>query len=81
MSRDPSPNQRVLANLIALNAINNARAPAIQPPTLLEALGEAINAKVSDLALLAAAGRTTDEQYRDGVAQLSRWRSTWIANR
>lgn len=81
MSPGLTNNQRVLAALIARNAIDKARAPVVQLPTLLEALGEAITAKAYDVALLAAAGETTDERHREGLAQLERWRSVWTANR
>ncbi|PTT81585.1 hypothetical protein DBR42_17915 [Pelomonas sp. HMWF004] len=81
MSQRLTYNQCVLAALIARNAIDKARAPEAQLPTLLKALGEAITAKSCDIAQLAAAGRTTDERHREGLAQLERWRSVWIANR
>lgn len=81
MSQSLTHNQRVLAALIARNAIDKARAPEVQLPTLLEALSEAITARACDVALLAAAGKTTDERHREGLAQLERWRSVWTANR
>ena len=71
----------MLAALIARSAIDKARAPEVQLPTPLEALSEAITAKACDVALLAAAGRTTYERHREGLAQLERWRSVWTANR
>jgi hypothetical protein len=81
VSQGLTHNQRVLAALIARSAIDKARAPEVQLPTPLEALSEAITAKACDVALLAAAGRTTDERHREGLAQLERWRSVWTANR
>jgi len=76
-------NQKLLAQMVAREAVHRASRAHLPPPQnrVVEALGEAIESKRSELLALVWAGRFETDVYHEAKAQLARWTEAWNSNR
>lgn len=76
-------NQTVLARILALQAISEARRPHLSPPMerVMSALESAIEDKRTTVIDLAARGRFDAPEYIKAKAELTDWDNAWRSNR
>lgn len=76
-------NQKLLAQIVAHNALLKASRPDVRPPQerLMEALSEAINGKRDEVRALVLAGKFETDTYRVAKAHVAKWAEAWKSNR
>lgn len=76
-------NQRLLAQIQEMHAINQAQRAHLPPPEqrVMQALHEAVEERRARLAGLASRGCAGTPEYRKAETQLQQWDAAWRSNR